>query len=322
MLGAALFAVLIFLNRVALGVEDASRQRHYRTVTQSVFEIGRFFMAVCLILWLSKPSAEMALAGFVLSGLVTMAVHFFFLKELVVKSSGKPQLDQDQSSITDIRRLTRFQRPLIISNLCVWVVIMTERWSLQYFGSLFEVGGYAAVYQLAFAPMIFLSNFFIILTEPIIYQIVGAGKSSEANKKIFLVNQYLSAGILILSLGLSMFFFFFHSTIGYFLLGEAFRSYSWLFPWLVFAGGCFATGQQLLLKLSCEMRTQDLAKLWGTLALVATASYVIGAGFWQLKGVLAAVVFVNIVLVALAFHRAGQQKNSSIESALGAGKIN
>jgi hypothetical protein len=45
------------------------------------------------------------------------------------------------------------------------------------------------------------------------------------------------------------------------------------------------------------MRTGLLAKVWGGTALVALTAYTVGAMFWQMKGVLAAVVGVNLCLL-------------------------
>ncbi|MEX1298681.1 MAG: hypothetical protein AB1Z81_06715, partial [Desulfotignum sp.] len=66
------------------------------------------------------------------------------------------------------------------------------------------------------------------------------------------------------------------------------------------AGGCFAATGQLLLKLNLELRTDLLAVLWGGVAVVAVAGYFIGACFWQLKGILVAIVAVNILLLTFS----------------------
>jgi O-antigen/teichoic acid export membrane protein len=115
------------------------------------------------------------------------------------------------------------------------------------------------------------------------------------------INQYIAIGILCLSIGLCLLLIFWHSLVGRYVLGADFRAYTWLFPWLLLSGGCFAAAQQLLLKLSGEMRTDLLALLWGVVAVIAVAGYVIGAFFLQLKGILVAMVAVNVLLVLFLF---------------------
>ncbi len=79
------------------------------------------------------------------------------------------------------------------------------------------------------------------------------------------------------------------------------------------AGGSFAASQQLLLKLSCDMRTGLLAVIWGGAALVALSAYTVGAVFWQVKGVLCAVVGVNLCLFLFSLGIvAGKKTNNGI----------
>jgi O-antigen/teichoic acid export membrane protein len=159
------------------------------------------------------------------------------------------------------------------------------------------VGGYTAVYQLAFVPMLFVSNFLVLFFEPILYQVTQEDKIDTQSTHVLRINQYAAIGILCFSVCLFIILLFWHSMVGRYVLGNDFRAYTWLFPWLLLAGGCFAAAQQLLLKLSCEMRTGLLALLWGVVAIIAVTGYVIGARFLQLKGILAAIVAVNVLLV-------------------------
>ncbi|MEX1314380.1 MAG: hypothetical protein AB1Z38_09385 [Desulfotignum sp.] len=200
----------------------------------------------------------------------------------------------------NVDAMQSFQAPLIISNACIWLVMMAERWALQYFGSPEEVGGYAAVYQLAFVPMLFVSNFMILLIEPIIYQVVSQEGKNTSFDQTRRINNYAVFSILFFSLMLFLVLLFAYPMVGNLLLGAQFRSYSWLFPWLLLAGGCFAATGQLLLKLNLELRTDLLAVLWGGVAVVAVAGYFIGACFWQLKGILVAIVAVNILLLTFS----------------------
>jgi O-antigen/teichoic acid export membrane protein len=289
------FAILLVLNRVGLGLEDAARKRRFRGLVYGGFEVLRFGFAVGLILVFALPVAETVLSGFVLAGILAVAAHGVFLYLHQLKDSSKGQ--ENAASVMNVETMQSFQAPLIISNACIWVVMMAERWALQYFGSPEEVGGYAAVYQLAFVPMLFVSNFLILLIEPILYQVVAQEGKTASFDQTRRINNYAVFSILFFSLLLFLALLFIYPVVGNLLLGVQFRSYSWLFPWLFLAGGCFAATGQLLLKLNLEMRTDLLAILWGGMAVVAVAGYIFGACFWQLKGILVAIVAVNILLL-------------------------
>jgi O-antigen/teichoic acid export membrane protein len=292
------FAVFLVFNRVALALEDAARKRRFRGMMQGGFEAGRFLLAVTLMVLLAAPNASTVLAGFVLAAALAAGGHILYFKRLLgpVRDGGASGLERRVHEM-DTRAMQAFQLPLIVSNGGIWVVMMADRWVLTGFGGSGDVGGYSAVYQLAFIPMLVAGNFLILFLEPILYQVTGIYKHNTSALQVLRVNHYAALCIAMVSFIGAIVLFFGHSMLGRIFLGADFRAYSWLFPWLILAGGCFAASQQLLLKLSCDMRTGLLAKVWGGTALVALTAYTVGAMFWQMKGVLAAVVGVNLCLL-------------------------
>ena len=304
------FAGILVFNRVAMALEDAARERRFRGVLQGGFEILRFGSAIGLIAILTLPAAETVLTGFVLAGLLVVIVHGIFLYRLFHRDQAEIKSTAYPEGEMDIARMRSFQSPLVVSSICVWLVMMAERWALQYFGSPEDVGGYAAVYQLAFVPMLLVSNFMVLLIEPVLYQLVepvGKMTSSGRNQRI---NNYAVLGIMAISVVLSVLLFFTYPVAGTLFLGVEFQDYSWMFPWLFLAGGCFAAARQLLLKFSFDMRTDLLAKIWGLAAAVAVAVYIAGAFYWQVKGILAAVVGINMALLLFSAVLANKGRTS------------
>ncbi len=289
------FSCILVLIRVAVGVEDAARKRRVRALSQVFFEVVRFLFAVGLIFLSGHAVAETTMIGFVFGGFLTILFHAVFLRRMHIDA-----VTDGGGELFDAEPFKRFLMPLVCSNACLWIVLMTERWILQRYANLSDVGGYTAVYQLSFVPMIFLSNFFIIVAEPLIYQVIGTGNDLKTQSKTFSANSFVAALIVLASLIVSLALFPWHAELGKWILGEAFRPYSWLFPWLVFAGGCFAASQQMLLKLNYEMRTGELAILWTIVSVVALGMYFVGTAWFQLKGLLSAVVGVHLILFVLS----------------------
>lgn len=294
-----IFTILLLLNRVASGLEDAARKRRFRGLIQGAFEVLRFFFAIILVIFLTSPDAQTVLAGFVIAGLLIAAAHGFFLLRLLIKANtgtNTPSLGSASETVS----MAGFQAPLMISNACIWIVIMAERWILNHFGHSGDVGGYAAVYQLSFIPMLFISNFLILLIEPILYQAGMPDFSIQKSSQTLQINKYAVVAIMVVTLILFSTLLVFHQKLGNYFLGQNFRSYSWLFPWLLLSGGFFAASQQLLLILSYKMRTDLLALLWAIVAAMAVALYLIGSMYWQVKGIVMAVVSVNSLLLLLS----------------------
>jgi len=304
-----LLAVLLLVNRVAFGIEDAARERRFRGVVQGSFEAGRFLFAIGIITLLTIHTAEAALSGFLMAAVLAVVFHGLFLGKILKPVRGASPVDQPTIMPSDASALKHFQMPLYISNACIWLVMMSERWTLQHYGNLVDVGGYAAVYQLAFMPMLLVSTFLVLLLEPIIYQYAGLDGKTAGASQALRINFYLAVVILFVTMIIFIGFLFFHPFIGSLFLGEQFRSYSWLFPWLFLAGGFFAASQQFLIKLQSELRTGALASLWGGVALTAVIAYFFGAKYWQLKGVLTAVVLVNVMLLMFSIYFSGIKKH-------------
>ena len=151
-------AVLLLVNRVAFGIEDAARERRFRGVVQGSFETGRFLFAIGIISVLTIHTAEAALSGFLMAAVLVVVFHGVFIGKLLKPALEVSAIGQPIIMSSDASALNHFQRPLYISNACIWLVMMAERWTLQYYGNLVDVGGYAAVYQLAFIPMIFVDR--------------------------------------------------------------------------------------------------------------------------------------------------------------------
>jgi O-antigen/teichoic acid export membrane protein len=296
-----IFAAQLVLNRIAFALEDAARARRARAIIQGAFEVGRFALAFGFIYLSGRENAAMVFVGFVVAGFMAMIAHVFFLKKQLGRVVSWNNIQIEVLEAKDRSAMRSFLWPLIVSNACIWIVMMAERWSLQSFGSLADVGGYAAVYQLAFMPMMLVSNFLLLLSTPIIYQMIGTDQRTDNLFQALKINRYIAVIVLVFSFVGALFLLKYHSLIGQFFLGPDFRQYSWMFPWLLFAGGCFAAAQQLLLKLTCEFRTLPLAFLWGAVAIVAVCTYTFSAYFWKLQGVFVSVVAINAALLLISF---------------------
>jgi O-antigen/teichoic acid export membrane protein len=293
-----MFAMLLILNRAAIALADAARKRRFRGMVQGSFEMLRFGLAICLVIVFSVPKAETVLTGFVMAGILVVMVHGVFLFRILHDPADAFSGRSGPVTVMGRDRMQAFQSPLIVSSICIWLVMMAERWMLTCFGNPSDVGGYAAVSQLAFVPMLLISNFLLLFIEPILYQVGDSGGGSGSGSQVRQMNRFAIYGILGVTVFLFGVLFATHPVVGTLLLGEEFRSYSWLFPWLLLAGGFFAAAQQVLLKLSLDMRTDLLAKLWGVAAVVAVGGYAAGAAGWQLKGLVTAVVTVNMGVLA------------------------
>jgi hypothetical protein len=85
------------------------------------------------------------------------------------------------------------------------------------------------------------------------------------------------------------------------LVASEYREISYLLPWVVLAGGVFAAGQMLAMKLMSDMRSSAMTAAKITTALIGMLLNVAGAAFAGIEGVVGAlIVFSGIYFVWMA----------------------
>jgi len=160
------------------------------------------------------------------------------------------------------------------------------------------VGKYAVVYQLGYAPIGMLTGLLMALFGPILYEKSGAGKDASRDLAVHKMSWAITKMALLLTIvafGLSLSF---HDDVFGLLVAEPFRSVSYLLPWVVLAGGVFAAGQMLSLKLMAELRSRQLIRIKITTAVIGVTINFVGAWIYGVDGVVAGLVVFSAVYLA------------------------
>lgn len=296
----ALWAILMSVNRLAIAIQDALRRRALRAIMQSSLELGRFALAILIMVWALEPTAEAAMAGFILAGLAIIGMYIYKFNILYSDCRFSFRFKHDATGLEDKLGFKRHILPLIVSNSCIWSIMMMDKWLIQLFYGLDIVGGYAAAYQLTYIPMMMVGSCMVILTTPIIFKMLGEQADEEKAAKATRINRYMACVIFVITLFLSLLLFYYHSAFARVLLGEEYRIHSWIFPWLALAGGCFASAQQLLLKLTFQMQFSLLALIWSILAILSVLAYYAGLQIGGLEGLVWTMAGVSLLLLLIS----------------------
>lgn len=300
------FSMSILISGVGVRLLEAARRRMISAVFRSLFELARFGMAALFIL-LGSVTEERAMGGFVVGAGVIAFIHIYYIhKKLLICGRDikrQEKLTKSTESFLD------YAKPLLVVGLGTWVLLMSPLWAMGWFGEISEVGIYAAYHQLAFVPMLVISGLLLTYFAPILYEKVlhsfeNALKDSLRFSFITLLMVILVASIAYIA----------HNHIAIILLGENFRTDSWIFPWLIIAGGFYGVAQQLLLRLRAEMKTYRLAFIQFTFAVVAIISYSIAAKYFDMRGVVYMVTAVNALLLITAFISSGYFHEDNMKS--------
>jgi len=158
-----------------------------------------------------------------------------------------------------------------------------------------EVGLYAVLFQLGYTPIAMATGLAMSFLGPILYQRSGDATDLSRNTYVHRIAWKLTASSLLLTLAAVSSSLFFHDWIFQLLVSEQYRSISYLLPWVLLAGGIFASAQVLSVKLASEMKT--LTMTWAKIitAILGTAFNFIGAYIAGILGVVVAIVVFSAV---------------------------
>jgi O-antigen/teichoic acid export membrane protein len=136
---------------------------------------------------------------------------------------------------------------------------------------------------------------------PILHQRSGDATDHSRNANVHRISWQLTLFCLLITLIAFVLALGMHEWIFALLVAPNYRSVSYLLPWVLLAGGLFAAGQVLSLKLMSDMNTATL--LWPklTTAVVGVGLNFLGAYYAGLHGiVMAAIAFALLHLIWLA----------------------
>ncbi len=181
-------ASLVFLSTVFMvtsgitSVQIALRNAlgHYSTVAvaQGTDAWLRVIFA-CAAILLVQVSATAAVLGYALAGLV-MAVALWLLnqRQIVAGASG-----ESKPHTTSLRPRTHeiyaYAFPFLLFAVFGVVTSFGDRWLIEYCCGLADVGIYAALHQIAYAPLVVLSNAVNQFLLPLVYAQAGDGSSAS-----------------------------------------------------------------------------------------------------------------------------------------------
>jgi O-antigen/teichoic acid export membrane protein len=132
------------------------------------------------------------------------------------------------------------------------------------------------------------------LIGPILYQRAGDASDSKRNLAVHQYSWKLSSISLFITAGAFVFAATFHRLIFSIFVASAFQDVSKFLPWMVLAGGLFATGQILGLKLMTERRHHLMVSTKIATALFGIAANIVGAWLYGMSGIVPALVMFSI----------------------------
>jgi len=180
-------------------------------------------------------------------------------------------------------------------------MLFVDRWALECFSSIQDVGIYFALYQIGYAPALLLFTGVYYVLAPIIFEQAGDATSSVRMKAVYRKVEFISFATLVLAILGSFLMWSAHDLIGSMLLGPLYAPHSFLLPWFVLTGGLFASGTQLLLSIQSGLDLKPLLLQRTASMVIALVCYVFGAMQFGLEGAVMGGVAFSILYLCVAF---------------------
>lgn len=295
------FSILSGYNSALSSIQNAARQRAIVAFHAGLDAWLKIGLAIGVMFWLGASSSAVVI-GYAISSLIITISQLVLLRKTISQ-----QQELSKQNHKWLPQMWEYSLPFSTWGLFTWGQQVSDRWALQAFASTVDVGQYAVLFQLGYTPIALLTGLVVSLLGPILFQ-----RSGDATDKARNANVHgLTWRITYISIMVTFFGFVFtylmHEWLFRLLVASEYRGSSYLLPWVLLAGGLFASGQILSLKLLSEMKSSAMTIIKISTALIGIFLNVTGAAIAGIKGVVFSLVAFSVIyfiwMVVLSRHR-------------------
>jgi O-antigen/teichoic acid export membrane protein len=281
---ALVFSALSGYNSTLSGIQNAARQRAIVAIHGGVDAWLKILLAVGAVLWLGASSTAVV-GGYACSSLlITVSLLIFLRRTIPQQHTPIPNRQQWMP------RIWAYSLPFSTFGAFTWMHQASDRWALQVFATTSDVGQYAVLFQLGFTPIALITGMAMSFSGPILYQRSGDATDHARNTNVHLLSWRMTHLSLIVTLLGFAITFALHEWFFGLLVASEYRGSSHLLPWVVLAGGIFAAGQMLALKLMSDMKSSAMTTAKIVTAVIGILLNLVGAAFAGTQGVVGALV--------------------------------
>ena len=285
-------SVLTGYSTTLNGIQNAARQRAIVALHSGLDAWLKIGLAITFVFLLGNSSTSVVV-GYIFSSLLITVSQLFFLRR-IVPSAPNPIPNYQHWA----QQMWNFAMPFTIFGGFTWMQQVSDRWALQTFSTTTEVGQYAVLFQLGYTPIALIASLVVSFFGPIFYQRSGDATDHARNSSVRQISLRITQVSLFVTLLGFVIAYAFHEWLFGLLVAGEYRTSSQLLPWFVFAGGLFATGQMLALKLMSEMKLSVLTIAKVVTALVGILLNIAGAALAGMQGVIGALVAFSFIYLS------------------------
>lgn len=287
---AIVLSILGSYNATLSMIQNAARQRKVVALHSALDAWLKVVFVAALLAWTVKV-VEVVIIGYLLSLLLVIGSQSIFIRRLIAQQTPSRINESPLWS----SQIWLYSKPFVVFSIFTWLQTSSDRWALEVFATTQEVGLYTVLMQLGYAPISMLTGLATTFVSPILFQRSGDATEHARNDSASRLAWQLTLMALALTVIGFLLALFFHEWIFRLFVAEEYRLVSNLLPWMVLAGGLFAAGQVISLKLMSDMNTHALMVPKVVTAIVGTLLSFAGSYIAGLKGVVFALVAFSVL---------------------------
>lgn len=303
------YGVVSGYGGIFTGIQNAVRQRKVLALHQGAEAWLRIGLALGMMMVL-KTTGAVALGGYLAaSAVVSISQRRFMLKNEAVRkewASSAGQTEEDEAR----RQFFEYGFPFVVWAFFGVVTAYADRWILNGYMGVREVGIYAALFQIASVPIGMVLGLVSQFVAPILFE--RAGDRVVANVLFRKVLAFSSALVLCVSVPVAIF----AREIILLLTNPEFAEYYKLL-WLLLAGAAlFNMGQIFALKGMCFNKTKIYIFPKVAHAVLFLISAIVLTKIWGIYGMGLSLIFpsaIYLVLMGISNSRLGDVERSAGE---------
>jgi len=184
-----------------------------------------------------------------------------------------------------LHKIYRYSKPFALWGGFTALYLVSDRFLLGYFGGAELVGKYAPIYQLTYVPIIMI---FVVVSQLITPRIYAQAKSGKLGSNFnYIQNKVvmLSVASILVTLIISSIYYIGQKYISEIFLGNSYKEYSYVMPYLVLSAGIFSSGQICSLAIQAKDRVDGLISVKIVTAVVGIFMNYFGAKYYGLVGI-------------------------------------
>lgn len=315
-----LYVIALGLTSLSESFQVAARRRAIVAFHQALVSWARIPIVLILISGFGN-SGPAALLGYAVTGAIILLSQYYFLlrlvRPIVARENHSPEQEQRNEIRSIYRQVWSFGAPFIPMALFTWLQLYSDRWALEFTIGTRSVGLYAAVIQLAGAPIALLGNSALQFVQPIAFAQGGDGTDQARLRRAYRsTNQFsgiVAAVILFGVVGLWMF----GDKIMHLLTAPSFWGGAYLLPWVGLAAGLnVLAGLQAIIGF-VHNRSRDYVFITGLSGIIAVVLNFSLARSYGITGIVYSSLIAAIVRLVLSARLANRLSSSTVTPRLG-----